>query len=576
MIRVRLWKIKPLLLLMAAFCCACNDPEPEPEPVPDPDPEATVTLDELVDMETYMEGMIVDSRFYKDERTVAIMLNDTEIIYPVSLDLTWPGYYRIEILTGESPAVEKDVVRLVVLDPERGQAEWGLAPWIPAGVEFSTIGSQEIRLIYPRSIPAGSSFPLVVTAGGEPGESLVNLEASTGSGSFRIKRGTGSAWVSPGDTVMQIDHRVFPVKTRLLEGPPLELSGMLQADTTIPMGSHLKIPGDLTIPAGMILSLEPGTFVSIDPGVNLYNEGSLRIRGTEYLPVTLTCSDPLDYWGGVIGKTGGNRVEASYAICCRSGYHTGSEYNWGHAHRQALFYSQDGSLYLDHCYMTDHIGQVFYTEQATLEMDHCLVQRVKTGGQLNGSRVTIGRSVFTDFPDDSNLYRDEDNDGLYLIECVAEISHSVFMFAKDDGLDSGGGSLGGDVTVTHTRFESNFHEGAALSGGSTAAKNQRFFNCVFQDCGQGLELGFSSHMHQVDVDSCLFFRNGIGIRYGDNYVYPNNGYISVSNSRSLENVSDDVWNMDREDWVADTSHMAFSNVWVTKPNPMYPELKILE
>jgi hypothetical protein len=78
----------------------------------------------------------------------------------------------------------------------------------------------------------------------------------------------------------------------------------------------------------------------------------------------------------------------------------------------------------------------------------------------------------------------------------------------------------------------------------------------------------------VYADSCLFLRNGVGIRYGDNYDYPNNGYMYVSNSESLENLSEDVWNMDREDWVADTSHLELDNVWVTKANPMYPELRI--
>ena len=96
------------------------------------------------------------------------------------------------------------------------------------------------------------------------------------------------------------------------------------------------------------------------------------------------------------------------------------------------------------------------------------------------------------------------------------------------------------------------------------------------DCGQGLELGYSSWAHQVVVDSCSFFRNGIGIRYGDNYEYPNSGYISVSNSVSLENITFDIWNMDREDWIADTFHMEFNNVWVTTGNLMYPQLKILE
>jgi len=231
---------------------------------------------------------------------------------------------------------------------------------------------------------------------------------------------------------------------------------------------------------------------------------------------------------------------------------------------------------MDHCYMIDHIGQLFYTVSASIELEYCLVQRAITGGQLNDSQVSIDHSVFTDFPDDSNVYIDKDNDALYLIECIAHINNSVFMYAKDDGIDSGGGDGFGDVNVTNTRFESIFHEGAALSGGWGSVKNQRFTNCIFMDCGQGLELGFSSPDHLVYIDSCSFLRNGIGIRYGDNYDFANNGYITVSNSESLENKIHDIWNMDREDWIADTSHMKFNNVWVSTGNPMYPQLKILE
>jgi hypothetical protein len=159
---------------------------------------------------------------------------------------------------------------------------------------------------------------------------------------------------------------------------------------------------------------------------------------------------------------------------------------------------------------------------------------------------------------------------------MAEITHTLFMYAKDDGLDSGSGAYPGDVTVRNCRFESIFHEGAALSGGSGEAKIQRFYNCLFQDCGQGLELGFSSKTHQVIVDSCTFLRNGIGIRFGDNYPWNVNGYIKVSRSSSLENTVYDVWNMVREFWAADTFQMEFDQVLVSRYHPMYPQLTVVE
>lgn len=578
---MRVFYINILVLIFTLLSCSCDpkDPDPGPGPVPDPDPNASISLDELLDMEDYTEGMIVDCRFYMEERVQRILLNEKEYTDPVSLDLSRAGYYRIEIYSYGSVDKDPGAIRLVVLDPQRGQTEWGLAPWTPRGVDIESIGSQEVRLVYPGKVPGGMDFPLVVVVGSQLTGSLANLQATADSKSFLIKRGVGSQWLPSGEQApeaLAINHRTFPIETEVFTDPPTILSGVLDESMNIPSGTYIHIPADLSIPSGLTLSIDTGAFVSIDPGVNINLEGSLLIRGTDESPVTFSCSDQESFWGGVIGRGSANFVKASHAIFGHSGYHSGGEYDWGHAHRQALFYSKGGAIELDHCYMIDHIGQIMYTESATLDLDHCLIQRARTGGQQNFTQVNISYSVFTDFPDDSNVFRDSDNDGLYLIECIARINSTFFMYAKDDGLDSGGGTYPGDVILRSCRFESIFHEGAALSGGNSEAKTQQFYSCVFMDCGQGLELGYSSKTHIVTIDSCLFWRNGIGIRYGDNYTYPNKGYLFASNSESLENASYDVWNMDREDWVADTMNMDFNNVVVTKANPMYPELKILD
>jgi hypothetical protein len=183
----------------------------------------------------------------------------------------------------------------------------------------------------------------------------------------------------------------------------------------------------------------------------------------------------------------------------------------------------------------------------------------------------MNRCVFTDFPDDSFDYLDEDNDALYLNETNAVITNSIFMYAKDDGLDSGA-SGGGEVQINNCIFEANFHEGAALSSGGTVSKLHRINNSLFTNNGQGLELGYSSPNHFVEVDSCTFTGNGIGIRYGDCYEMPHHGYIHVANSKSTDNTVNDVWNMNREHWAADTFHMSFDHVVVSIPNQIYREL----
>jgi len=561
--------IRILLLICIASLVACDKTPVEVI--------ADLTLDELNDKEEYTGGMVVDYRSYMGKDLDKVLVNGLQPDDPYVLELHFAGYYRIEIWQGRSAQGSPQVIRIVILDPVRGNPEWGLPPWTPAEHENGVLDGQTVSLIHSPFAPPDVDIPLVVVLGEELTLSDTYLDAEIASAGFRIKRGVGSVQI-PGNSssyTLKVDQDELPLSVDRTEAAPVSISGVLSADMHIPANSYIHIPADLSIPSGITLRIENGCFITVAPEVNIQNDGTLYLSGTAIAPVTVTCSNNTAYWGGIIGSLAGNRVEAYHTIFSRSGHHTGDDYNWGHAHRQALFYSNSGSMKLDHCYMTDHIGQVFYPLSSTLDLSNCLVQRAKTGGQMNQSELVMDRCIFTDFPDDSNNYRDNDNDGLYLDECDALISNSIFMYAKDDGLDSGA-SGGGEVIVTNTIFESVFHEGAALSSGHSVTKLHRFSNCLFSNCGQGIELGYSSPNHQVEVESCSFIRNGIGIRYGDCYDFPHRGFIHVSNSESLENTVYDVWNMNKENWAADTSHMSFENVLVSKANDMYPQLIINE
>jgi hypothetical protein len=540
-------------------------------------PEADILLEDIDDMTEYTGGMTINCGCFRGTVTDRIVVNDLVHESPSVLELYSAGYYRLEIYSKDKTK-SPEVIRIVILDQERGQSEWGLPPWSPVGVTTGKIEDKVVKLIYPERVPEGFSLPVVVLVDGEITESLVNLNASSGSGAFLVKRGVGSTWLTPSSLPASmdvvVDQKNFKVETKLFDSPTITLSGEIQEDLNVPFESYVHVSADLFIPAGVSLTFNEGSFIAIDPAVNIYNEGAIYFKGSNN-PVVVTCSNQNEFWGGFIGSGSGHSLDADFTIFSRSGYHKGGEYDWGHSHRQALFYCENGSITLDHCYMIDHIGQIFYPLSATVRLDRCLVQRAQTGGQVNQSQLAISHSIFTDFPDDSNKFRDLDNDGLYLHETDAIIDHTFFMYAKDDGLDTGQ-SAGGEINVSHSRFESNFHEGAALSSGWSVTKNHTFTHCIFTDCGQGLELGYSSPNHSVEVDSCKFNLNGIGIRYGDNYDYQHAGNISVSNSESLNNKVFDVWNMTREDWVADTSSMQFNNVWVTISNPMYPELETHE
>ena len=355
--------------------------------------------------------------------------------------------------------------------------------------------------------------------------------------------------------------------------PSIELKGTISSSVEIPANSLVSITGNLNIASTGSLTVHEGSVILIDEAVDINASGPIVFSGTSENPVFVTCSMNNKYWGGFITRVSGGTIDAQYTIFCQSGYHDSDGYNWGHSGRQALFYTENSTLKLDHCFMLDHIGQIFYPQNATLILDNILVQRAQTGGQINNTDITIRNSVFTDFPDDSYVFKDEDNDALYLNASDAVIENTMFMFAKDDGLDSGAGE-GGEITVTNCRFEACFHEGAALSSSNPAVKNHTFRECVFTNCGQGLELGYSSKNHNVVAENCMFLNNGIGIRYGDNYDWSEvDGKMLVKNSVSLYN-DKDVWNMIRMNWSPKLENLSFENTIVSKFCPQYPGLEI--
>jgi hypothetical protein len=538
---------------------------------------AEMQLDELTDKDEYTGGIIVSVEEYEEHPVSGLLVNGKTYNTDAPLELSEAGFYTLEVAYTTGDTRVSKTIRIVILDQERGVAEWGLHKWTP---KTATYQKQPgiITMIRPSEYPAGVKIPVVFIAGDGITLERTNLHVKAGATSFNIKNGIG-AWLFSPEALhgpLQIGEQGgFEITSNASGQEPEKLLGTLTGDSVILDKTFYRVTGDLTIPAQTTLMIRSGSFITVDPGVNIYNHGQLIVNGTQAKPVTITCSDPEKYWGGMISTEEGNAIFACHTMICQSGYHTGDNYDYGHAKRQALFYMENGHLSLEHCYMTDHAGQIFYPVNSSVEITGCLVQRAKTGGQINQSELHIRNSVFTDFPDDGPGYLDEDNDALYIMGSNAVIDHSIFMYAKDDGLDSGG-SEGGSIKVTGCHFEAVFHEGAALSSGGNVSKSHTFSKCTFKNCEQGLELGYSSPNHQVTVDSCHFTGNSVGIRYGDNYTNQHEGSMTITNSFSINNDDKDVWNMVRTNWSADTAKMQFNNVTVSQFYEVYPELKIYE
>jgi hypothetical protein len=520
------------------------------------------------------------------------ILNDTNIIRLAVLngdtvdfadgdyiEIMENGFYEL-ILIYNFAQQGNDTILFTTTTGEREFSEWGIRAWVPAPFKTVPLSSESVEIYYPHRYTSLIKVPFIfyVMESGNVKGICCKGEYPVSGEDFNIKQGVGSVNIVASAISNKADFVIggkkFSASLTKISNTDITLSGTINTPIEIQANSLVRISGNLNITSTGSLTVHEGAVLIIDEAVDIIVSGPLVFTGTAANPVFVTCSRSDKYWGGFITRDSGGTIEAQYTVFCQSGYHDSEDYAWGHAGRQALFYTENSTLTLDHCFMLDHIGQIFYPKNAILTLDNILVQRAKTGGQVNNTDLTLRNSVFMDFPDDSYTFMDGDNDALYLNASDAEIVNTVFMFAKDDGLDSGADG-GGAVTVTDCRFEACFHEGAALSSADPAVKNHYFNRCVFTNCGQGLELGYSSANHSVIADDCMFTNNGIGIRYGDNYTWSEvKGKMLIRNSSSLYN-DKDVWNMVRMIWSPKLENLSFENTVVSKFCPQYPGLVII-
>jgi hypothetical protein len=561
-----------LILIILLTGCKKRDDNKITEP-----PEGCISLSDLETRQDYYlpfglinEGTQIKSAILNSK---LIDLSDGKFI-----EFTETGFYELVLIYKDSQH-ENDTILFTTKTEEREDSEWGIRSWVPHRFEPVLMGQENVEIIYPQRYADSIKLPFIfsVKESGSMKEIYCEGKCLTTGDTFNIKMGVGSVNIAVSAISNKVDFRAggrqFSASLAKVTHTDMELKGTINSPLEIPANSLVRITGTLNVAPGGSLTVREGTIILVDEGMDINLNGPAIFEGSAVNPVFVTCSRKSKFWGGFITRVAGGTIEAKYTIFSQSGYHDSEGYNWGHSGRQALFYTENSSLNLDHCFMTDHIGQIFYPQNSTLIFDDILVQRAQTGGQVNYSDLTIRNSVFTDFPDDSYVFRDEDNDALYLSASDAEIENTIFMFAKDDGLDSGN-EEGGDINLTNCRFEACFHEGAALSSGNSAFKNHTFTECTFINCGQGLEIGFSSPNHTVVADKCLFLYNGVGIRYGDNYDWSEvDGKMLIKNSFSLYN-DRDVWNMVRMNWSPKIEKMSFENTRVSALCPQYPDLGI--
>ncbi|MDB6171657.1 MAG: hypothetical protein JWL59_968 [Chthoniobacteraceae bacterium] len=518
-----------------------------------------------------------------------------------AVNVTAFGYHelRAESRTADGALVDTKTIRFIARDARRGDTEDGIPPHTPfrtVNDAPSAFSGLALKVIAPAFWPAGLPVPIGAVLRDGSNET-VRLNGIVSFGAFprttlQMRRGWGSL-LGPaltGSGPLNLAAAVNGLaanRTMTLEAAPVftDVSGAIAANTIWPENSRIHISGTLIINTDITLKIGAGSIVLISTGTGAAGSaaevvvnGTLQLNGTEASPVVFAPKTAGQFWGGIELPSAKSSVTATHTIFTGSGedatwFDTHGGYST-HKPNQALFLvSGSGSgtgigaqIHLSDCFCFGLAGQEMNSKTNTwIDLQRTLMQRAITCGELNGSKVTIDRSALMEFPSEDPGFADADNDALYLTNGDLLLTNNVIGFGKDDGVDSGGNggdnpfTAAADVTPYLSQgnwYEGTFHEGNSLSG----TRNVTFSGCVFLNCGQGVEAGYSANATgdgpNAIVDGCLFASNMVAVRWGDNYGpgYNYNATLEVKNSLLLNSIYRDTFS---GQW-----HPTQANAWI--------------
>lgn len=529
--------------------------------------------------------------------TYAARLDDRPVPTDVTNLVTAVDYHELEVwrtnlVTGE---VTNKLVRFIVRSSERSakqSTEDGLPPWTPWPVIPSSTGEltqATLRLMTPSAFPAGYEIPLVawvVNAQGRTVRANGWIEAE-GQESILVKRGVGSGflradplsgtWVYAARLRNVASSRAITLESETTWNA---VSGTLDGHKAWPAGSRVAVSGNLTIPATGSLTIGPGTVVRLDPAVNIYLDGALRVNGTVEQPVVFMPIARARPWGGFFLRNAKSEITASGTILTGSGADPAGTPG-SHRVEQSLFHcTSHGRLTLTDCAAIALHGQLGHsvgadgTARYFFTYDRFLLQGATTGGEYEDAVFSVNDSAFIDCHLPAPPYSqflDADEDGLYLKNIPAGytsgFTNTLIGWTRDDGVDSGA-SGGGKLHFQDCWFESVYHEGNSLSG---TGKDVSHTGDVFLGCGQAIEVGYGSP--SGNAERCLIAAGGIGVRFGDNYDWSYRGTLRATNSIVLGN-RHDVWGMNWQDWTYRASAMDIRSNLLSAPHPHHPANRV--
>jgi len=254
--------------------------------------------------------------------------------------------------------------------------------------------------------------------------------------------------------------------TSLAGQPATMVSGTLPGIST--WSGIIRVTGDVTIPSGATLTIQPGTHVLIDGDATagssagsdliIQNGGTISAIGTLALPINLTSSVANTRWGEInaSGPSTWRFCLISHACHSPGGGHTGT----GPVFRLG---GANTSFTLEDSVVADNPGKTMTNSGSpNIAIRRSHLARGVMGPELDNATITLEDSNLTDM---LPVYREsggpDDEDCIYIHDSggrPVNLRRIVLANCGDDALDC----LGGELTVEDSIIRNAFDKGSSL------------------------------------------------------------------------------------------------------------------
>jgi len=248
--------------------------------------------------------------------------------------------------------------------------------------------------------------------------------------------------------------------------PVYTVSGILRQSQTW-SGVYHVTRGDFTIPAGVTLTLKPGTLVLIDgvasgtDGTDIDVQGSLQSLGTAASPITFTAYAAGRNWGE-LHFAAAKPSMFRYTEIMRAGRSPGV----GHTGTGPAIRASNSALTFDHASLTDHAGKIMDASSGTeLIFTSTLFTRSAMGPEIAGTSLLFEDGWIID------IRNKDDADGIYvhsqLPKQTCTFLGSVIAGTDDDGIDT----LGSDMVVEDSIIRGCKDKAVSVFDGQTTLRH---------------------------------------------------------------------------------------------------------